>query len=57
MFWVHGCNAIATECDRYDVPCMQKLWSAQAVLSLYGMLERKLCCEILLGNFIHQVRP
>ena len=43
-----GCNTIATEYGRYDMSCMQKLWSAQAVLSLYGMLECKLCCEILL---------
>ena len=27
---------------------MQKLWSVQAVLSLYGMLECMLCSEILL---------
>ena len=27
---------------------MQKLWSASAVLDLYGMLEFKLCCENLL---------
>ena len=43
-----GCNAIATKHGRYGLSCMQKLWSAQAVLSLYGMLECKLCCEILL---------
>ena len=43
-----GCNAIATEYGRYDVSCMQKLWSAQAVLSLYGMLEYMLCSDIVL---------
>ena len=43
-----GCSAIATEHCRYGLCCMQKLWSAQAVLSLYGMLVCKLCCEILL---------
>ena len=45
-----GCNAIATEDGGYCLSCMQKLWSAQAVPSLYGMLECKLCCEILLLN-------
>ena len=29
-------------------PTLQNLWSAQAVLSLYGMLKHKICCEILL---------
>ena len=43
-----GCNAIATEHRRYGLSCMQKLWSAQAVLSLYGILVCKLCCEIVL---------
>ena len=45
-----GCNTIATEHGRYALSCMQKLWSAQAVLNPYGMLEcrSKLCCEILL---------
>ena len=33
---------IASEQGRYS--CMQKLRTAQAVLSLYGMLECKLCC-------------
>ena len=42
------CNAIGTEHGKYGLSCIQKLWSAQAVLSLYGMLESKLCCEILL---------
>ena len=42
------CNAIATEHGRCGLSCMQKLWGAQAVLSLYGMLECKLCCEIVL---------
>ena len=28
----------ATEHSRYGMSCIQKLWSAQAVLSLYGML-------------------
>ena len=43
-----GCNAIATEHRGHGLSCMQKLWSAQAVLSLYGMLVCKLCCEIVL---------
>ena len=43
-----GCNANATEHGRCGLSCIQKLWSAQPVLSLYGMLECKLCCEILL---------
>ena len=43
-----GCNAIAIEHGRHGLSCMQKLWSAQAVLNLYGILECKLCCEILL---------
>ena len=30
------CKAIATE---HSQSCMQKLWSAQVVMSLYGMLE------------------
>ena len=42
------CNAIATEHGRYSQSCMQKLWSAQAVLSLYGMLECMLYSEIVL---------
>ena len=42
------CNAIATEHGRYSQSCMQKLWSAQAVVSLYGMLECMLCSEIIL---------
>ena len=42
------CNAIATEHGRYSQSCMQKLWSAQAVLSLYGMLECMVCSEIVL---------
>ena len=33
---------------RYGQSCMQKLWSAQAVLSLYDMLEFMLCSEIVL---------
>ena len=41
-------NAIASEHGRYGLSCTQKLWSAQAVLSLYGMLECKLCHEIVL---------
>ena len=43
-----GYNTIATEHGRYGLSSMQKLWSVQAVLSPYGMLECKLCCEILL---------
>ena len=40
---VDGCNEIAAEYGRYDLPCMQKLWSASVVLGLYGLLECKLC--------------
>ena len=43
---VGGCNLIATEHGRCGLSGMQKLWSA--VLSLYGMLECELCCELLL---------
>ena len=42
------CNAVATEHGRYGQSCMQKLWSTQAVMSLYGMLECILCGEIAL---------
>ena len=41
-------NAIAAEHGRHSQSCMQKLWSAQAVLSLYGMLEYMLCSDIVL---------
>ena len=41
-------NAIATEHGKCGLSCMQKLWSAQAVLSLYGMLVCMLCSEIVL---------
>ena len=45
------CNVVAI-LSMPDVVClayiMQKLWSALAVLDLYGMLEFRLCCEILL---------
>ena len=44
-----GCNAIGTEHGRYGLSCIQKLWSGQAMLSLYGMLECKLCCEIFIA--------
>ena len=48
--WIVSCvvdcyNTIATEHARYGLSCM---WSAQAVLSLYEMLECKLCHEIVL---------
>ena len=43
-----GNNTFAIKHGRYGLYCMQKLWSAQAVLSPYGMLECNLCCEILL---------
>ena len=43
-----GCNLIITEHGRYSISCMQKLWSACAVLSLYGMLDCELRCELLL---------
>ena len=39
---------VATEHGRYGLSCMQKLRSALVVLSLYGMLECQLCCELLL---------
>ena len=49
-----GCNAITTEHGRYGLSYMQKLWSAQAVLSLYGMLECKLCLLLLnVADFLH----
>ena len=42
-----GCNVVAilSMADTVCLDCMQKLWSA---LGLYGTLEFKLCCEILL---------
>ena len=43
-----GYNLIATEHGRCGLSCMQKLWSPQRVLSLYGMLKCELCCELLL---------
>ena len=43
---VGGCNLTATEHGRYGVSGMQKVWSA--VLSLYGMFECELRCELLL---------
>ena len=44
--YVVGCyNFIATELGRCGSSCMQKLYSARAVLSLYSMLEYELCCE------------
>ena len=45
---MEGCSAVATEHGEYDQSCIQKLWSARAVLCLCGMLECKLCFEILL---------
>ena len=42
------CNTIAAEHGRYGQSCIQKLWSAQAVLSLYGVLEYMLCSDIVL---------
>ena len=45
---VVGCrNALATEHGRYSQSCMQKLWSAQKVLTLYDT-ECMLCSEIVL---------
>ena len=32
-----GCNAIATEHGRYGLSCMRNMWSAQAMLSEYGI--------------------
>ena len=52
---VGGCNVVATEHGRYGLSCMQKLWSARAVLGLYGMLGVELCCEILLLDMAHRV--
>ena len=44
------CNGvpILSMADMVCLDSIQKLWSAWAVLGLYGMLEFKLCCEILL---------
>ena len=44
------CNVVAilSMADMVCLECMQKLCSACAMLSLCGMLEFKLCCEILL---------
>ena len=36
MLHVGGCNVVATEHGRCDLCCIQKLWSAWTVLSLYG---------------------
>ena len=44
------CNVVATEHGRYGLSCMQKLWSAWAVLGLYGMLV-----SVMLSNFIAAV--
>ena len=44
---VDGCNLITTEHGRCGLSCIQKLWSAWAVVNLYGMLECQLCCELL----------
>ena len=41
-------NALATEHGRYSQSCMQKLWSAQKVLTLYDTLECMLHSEIVL---------
>ena len=41
-------NAIATEHGRNALSCIHKLWSAQAVQNLYGMLESKVCHGIVL---------
>ena len=35
----HGLLQHANEHGRYGQSCTLKLWSAQAMLSLYGMLE------------------
>ena len=51
---VVGCYdaEVTTKHGRYGLSCMQKLWSAQAVLSLYGMLESRLCCKIVLLLYV-----
>ena len=41
------CNVLSMA-DVVCLACIQKLWSAWAMLGLYGMLECKVCCEILL---------
>ena len=48
MLWVTATQLLLSMVRRCGQSCMQKLWSAQAVLSLYGMLECKLCREIVL---------
>ena len=44
------CNVVAvlSMADMVCLDCMQKLYSERAMLGLCGMLEFKLCCEILL---------
>ena len=49
-----GCNLIATDNARCGLSCMQNLWSALAVLSLYGMFESELGYKhLLLLNMAH----
>ena len=46
-----GCCNVVDILSMGDMVCLdgiQKLCSAQAMLGLHGMLEFKLCCEILL---------
>ena len=45
---MYNVDAILSMGDMVRLDCMQKLCSACAVLGLYGMLEFKLCHEILL---------
>ena len=48
MLWFAATQLLLIMHGRYGQSCMQKLWSAQAGLSLYGMLECMLCSEIVL---------
>ena len=41
-YFVDDCIVVATECGRYSLSCMQKLWSKWAVLGLHDMLESQL---------------
>ena len=49
MLWVAAMhNVVLSLADMVCLACMQKLWSACAVMGLFDMFEFKYCCEILL---------
>ena len=48
MVWLAAMSIILSMADMVCLACMQKLRSTWIVVGLYGMLEFKLCCEILL---------